>query len=346
MTSHLLLGLDATYTLDPQPTGVSVYSKEILLGLARLDPFLPVRAYYRPHRFRRAIQQPLEPNIARRVLTDWIAPAVQVFHGLNQRLPRRIRQRSVVTFHDLFVLTSEYSTPDFRARFAEFARDAARRADLIITVSEFTASQVSDLLKVEASRIRVVPHGVRPPPSVGAVAREKMVLHVGALQSRKNIVRLVEAFEQMPPDWRLVLAGGAGYGAESILARIAASSGSNRIAVTGYVSEAALEELYQKAAILAFPSLDEGFGIPILDAMARGVPVVTSRRSATQEVAGDAALLVDPTDVSQLAAALRQIADDDALRGRLVEQGLDRVKKFDWDTAVRKTRAVYKELGV
>jgi len=347
MTSHLPLGLDATYTLDPQPTGVSVYSSEILLGLARLDPLWPIRAYYRPHRFRRAVQQPLAPNIARRVLTDWIAPAVQVFHGLNQRLPRRIRQRSVVTFHDLFVLTGEYSTPDFRSRFAEFSRDAARRADLIITVSEFTASQVSDFLNVDASRIRVVPHGVRPPPSVPTIdERQKMVLHVGALQSRKNIVRLVEAFEQMPGDWRLVLAGGLGYGAEPILTRIAGSPRSHQIEITGYVTNSNLEELYQQASILAFPSLDEGFGIPILDAMARGVAVVTSRRSATEEVAGEAALLIHPNDVGELAAALQRIADDDDLRARLVNQGFERAKKFDWDTAVRKTRAVYKELGV
>ena len=112
------------------------------------------------------------------------------------------------------------------------------------------------------------------------------------------------------------------------------------------MANSTLEELYRQASILAFPSLDEGFGIPILDAMARGVAVVTSRRSATEEVAGDAALLIHPNDVGELAAALQRIADDDVLRARLVTQGFERAKKFDWDTAVRKTRAVYKELGV
>ncbi len=347
MTSHLPLGLDATYTLDPQPTGVSVYSQEILFGLARLDPASPIRAYYRPHRFRRALRQDLAPNITRRVLTDWIAPAVQLFHGLNQRLPRRVRGRSVVTFHDLFVLTGEYSTPDFRARFAQFSREAAQRADLIIAVSWFTASQIAGLLNVEPSRIRVVPHGVRQPPAAGSFAeRRKIVLHVGALQARKNIIRLVEAFEQMPVDWKLVLAGGFGYGAEPILARIARSPRSHDIDLLGYVPDSTIEELYQQASIFAFPSLDEGFGMPILDAMARSVPVVTSSRSATKEVAGDAALLIDPTDVAELSAALCRLADDEPLRALLVERGLMRVKNFKWDTAVRGTRAVYKELGV
>ena len=127
---------------------------------------------------------------------------------------------------------------------------------------------------------------------------------------------------------------------------MAGSRRSHQIEITGYVTNSNLEELYRQASILAFPSLDEGFGIPILDAMARGVAVVTSRRSATEEVAGEAALLIHPNDVGELAAALQRIADDDDLRARLVNQGFERAKKFDWDTAVRKTRAVYKELGV
>lgn len=347
MTSHLPLGLDATYILDPQPTGVSVYSREILCGLAQLEPDFPLRAYYRAHRFRRAVQDSLPANISRRVLTDWIAPSVDIFHGLNQRLPKKIRRRSVVTFHDLFVLTGEYSTREFRERFAEFSRDAARRADVIVAISEFTASQVCSLLNVERSRIRVIPHGVHLPQQSTVIAnREKIILHVGALQTRKNVIRLVEAFEQMPEDWSLVLAGGAGYGSEAILERLSRSPKTAQIQVTGYLSNQALEAIYSQASILAFPSLDEGFGIPILDAMARGVAVVTSNRSATAEVAGDAAILVNPLDTGELSTALLRVASDDELRQRLARLGLERVRNFSWEAAVRRTRQVYRELGV
>ena len=122
-------------------------------------------------------------------------------------------------------------------------------------------------------------------------------MSVGAIQRRKNIVRLVEAFEQLASGWKLVLAGSFGFGSEAALQRIERSPRKQDIQVLGYVSDSQLEELYRRASIFAFPSLDEGFGMPVLDAMARGVPVLTSNVSAMPEVAGDAALLVDPTDV-------------------------------------------------
>ena len=129
--------------------------------------------------------------------------------------------------------------------------------------------------------------------------RENVILNVGAIQKRKNIARLVAAFETVAPEWRLVLAGSDGYGAEEIRARIAASPARERIAVLGYVTPEELAGWYARASVFAFPSLDEGFGMPVLEAMAAGVPVVTSNRSALPEVAGDAALLVDPEERSR-----------------------------------------------
>src|SRR5262249_1438508 len=156
-------------------------------------------------------------------------------HGLNQRLPRIPMRRAVATFHDLFVLTGEYSTPEFRERFAAQARDAAARSDAIIAVSAFTREQVIRLLGGDGSRVHVVHHGVRE-LDLPLVAREKVILNVGAVQKRKNIQRLVEAFEGVDGDWRLVLAGSPGYGAVEILDRIARSAARDRIQVTGYVS--------------------------------------------------------------------------------------------------------------
>jgi glycosyltransferase involved in cell wall biosynthesis len=258
---------------------------------------------------------------------------------LNQRLDRRPAKRVVCTFHDLFVLTAEYSSPEFRTRFAAQARTAARHADLLIAVSHFTARQVVDLLHVEPSRLRVVPHGVHAAPH-SQQPREKIVLFVGALQIRKNLVRLIEAFEALPQDWSLVFAGApSGYGAAAVLGRV-----HPRIEVTGYLPAPQLEQLYARASIFAFPSLDEGFGIPVLEAMARGLPVITSNCSALPEVAGDAALLVDPYSTSEIATALMRLATDTDLRRQLVSRGLERAKMFSWERAVAATYSIYREL--
>ena len=267
------IALDATYSTGRDLSGVGVYSRELMAALAAAHPEACFRWCYRPHRLLRALGEPRPPNVRRRPLAGWLSPAADVFHGLNQRLPaRRPPPRSVCTFHDLFVLTGDYSTAEFRARFAAQARHAAAHAARIITVSEFTARQVEELLGFPRERIRVVHHGVRPLAPVPESRREKVVLHVGAVQKRKNILRLVEAFERVASGWRLVLAGSAGYGASEIMDRIADSPARERIAVTGYLGERELAEWYARASIFAFPSLDEGFGMPVLEAMAAGVP--------------------------------------------------------------------------
>jgi len=339
----VLIAADATYTLDRNPTGIAVYSGELLNGLARAHPEAGFLFCYRPHRFARALAQPLRTNVWRWPLMEGGPRPGALFHGLNQRLPARRWPLQVATFHDLFVMSHEYSTAEFRARFTTQARHAAENADLLIAVSQFTANEVQRLLGVEPRRIRVVPHGVRLPKVVNP-AKEKLVLSVGAIQKRKNTTRLVRAFASMPADWKLVLAGGRGYGAEETLQEIEESPRRQDIEVADHVSEARLAELYAKAGIFAFPSLDEGFGIPILEAMANGVPVVTSNRSAMPEVCGDAGLQVDPESVDELAAALRRLAADETLRGSLAELGLARAREFCWDRVVAATWSVYREL--
>jgi glycosyltransferase involved in cell wall biosynthesis len=155
----------------------------------------------------------------------------------------------------------------------------------------------------------------------------------------------VEAFEQLSTDWTLTLAGATtGFGAGRIVQRIENSPARARIEVTGYISTEALDRLYAQASVFAFPSLAEGFGMPLLDAMTRGVPVVTSNTSALPEVAGDAAILVNPYDTEEIAGALRTLANDPNLRETLVERGKKRVETFTWKAAVEKTFAVYREL--
>jgi glycosyltransferase involved in cell wall biosynthesis len=274
----------------------------------------------------------------------WGPRSAALFHGLNQRLPRMPLRRTVVTFHDLFILTSEYGTPAFCARFAEQARDAASRADAVVTVSAFTKSQVVSLLGVAPSIVRAIHHGIRALPYPRGTRREKIILNVGAIQVRKNIARLAEAFETLDPSWKLVLAGSSGFGAAEILARIERSPARDRILVTGYLTIEALASWYARAALFAFPSLDEGFGMPVLEAMAAGTPVLTSNRSALPEVVGDAAMLVDPMETEALAQAMRQLTSDEALREELACRGLERTRLFSWEKAVRETWEVYQAL--
>lgn len=338
----MTIALDATYSLGPNLTGVGVYSREILKGVTQSHPDEDFLYCYRPHRFLRSYREKIPPNAVRRLLIG--TPPGDLFHALNQRLDIRPR-RAVTTFHDLFVLTSEYSTPDFRARFAAQARRAAEWSDAIIAVSRFTADQIENLLNIPAARIRVVPHGVHlPAPST--TPRENVLLFVGAIQKRKNVARLVKAFEKLPSDWRLILAGSAqGFGAEQELQAVDSSPRRASIHVLGYVTAPQLENLYNRASVFAFPSLDEGFGMPILEAMAHGVPVITANTSAMPEVAGNAALLIDPRDTESLAFALNRLASDPPLRADLVRRGLQRAAHFTWQSATGRTWSIYHEIA-
>jgi glycosyltransferase involved in cell wall biosynthesis len=333
----LRIALDATYSVGDSLSGVGVYSREVLNGMASTDFADGWDWFYRSQRYFRAQRLPKPPNVTRRFLADsWGNRSAGIFHGLNQRLPKRGFRRQVATFHDLFVLSGDYSTPEFRARFALQAREAAARADLVIAVSAFTRSQVEEYLRVPESRIRVIHHGVikRRIPNV---AREKIVLCVGAIQRRKNQAMLIRAFRALPKDWTLVLAGSQGYGAAEV-------TGGDRIRITGYLTDEQLGEWYARAGIFAFPSLDEGFGMPVLEAMDAGIPVIAGNGSALPEVCGDAAELIDPRSEDDLASALLRLATDETRRAELVARGLNRAKQFRWENAVTETIAAYREL--
>jgi glycosyltransferase involved in cell wall biosynthesis len=340
------IALDATYSVGSELTGIGVYSNQLIHGLATAHPDDRFSLCYRPKQFLQAAV-PHFGNVRRRLLLPPLPLATfNIFHALNQRLDNRPARRVVSTFHDLFVMTSEYSSPEFRARFTKQARQAAAHSDLIIAVSEFTSTQIQNLLSIDRSRIRVIPHGVDAPDLPQESARENIILSVGALQIRKNVARLVTAFERVDTRWRLVLAGPSnGYGADSILKAIAESPARDRIEVTGHIPKRALDTLFRKASIFVFPSLDEGFGIPVLEAMAFGIPVITSNQSALPEVAGKAALLVDPIRTDEIEAALARLIEDAERRRELARLGHERALQFSWKRTVDLTYGVYRELA-
>lgn len=339
------IALDATYSVDPRPTGIGIYSNALLIGLPNRFPDDMFYHCYRPKPYMKKPRN-LRPNVRQRLLgTPLPLWGPELFHGVNQRVDKRYTKRVVSTFHDLFVMTEQYSAPAFRERFTEQAKLAAQNSDLIIAVSQFTAEQVNNLLGVERSRIRVIPHGVSPPSPELWHKRENIILTVGALQVRKNFVRLIDAFERLSPDWRLILAGArTGYRAGAVIERLRNSDCKDRIQLVGYQWPAELEVLYNRASIFAFPSLDEGFGLPVLEAMAHGVPVITSNRPALVEVAGDAALIVDPQSTDDLEYALERFITEPTLRNQYIQRGLERAKLYPWDRTLRATHDVYKEL--
>ncbi len=353
-----MIGLDAGHSLDRPPTGIAAYCRNLIHALSANSTDERFRLFYRSNRYFRSFGGPLPENCSRSLLADFTLSrtmrGLRLFHGLNQRLPAGLPCPALATFHDLFVMTAEYSTPEFRERFAVLARETAERADFVIAVSEFTAGQVTELLGVPRERMAIVHHGIAPAPAISNQRKNALLaqlgierpflLNVGAIQKRKNIARIVKAFETLDADVDMVFAGPDGYGANEIASLIAASPARPRIHRIGFVGPDARAALYAGAKALVFASLDEGFGLPVIEAFAAGLPVITSNSSALPEVAGDAALLVNSMDVESIATAMQRIVHDSLLRNSLRNKGTARAGRFTWQRAARETRAVYDRL--
>jgi glycosyltransferase involved in cell wall biosynthesis len=260
----------------------------------------------------------------------------------------------VVTVHDLsFIRFPELFRPANRLYLTVLTRLSARRARRLIAVSAHTASEITRLLGVPPGRVDVVYHGVasafRPFPADEIAAfrerrglPERFVLFVGTLEPRKNLVRLVEAFARVCDDGvGLVLAGGRGWLYDELLATVEALGLSGAVIFAGYVMNDELPLWYNAATVVAYPSVYEGFGLPVLEAQACGTPVLTSNVSSLPEAAGDAALMVDPYDVEALAAGLNQLLANGSIRHQLRERGLAHAGLFSWPRAAQETARVY-----
>ena len=267
---------------------------------------------------------------------------------------------SVITIHD--------AIPDARPdlcspKFLEFYRSqigpSLRAATRVITTSERSREEILKHLKVPGEKVSVVYQGIPDqfsPDKAGAVPNlraklnlpEKYILFVGMIEPRKNVERLVRAFGQIAsdlPDHFLVLAGRKDDEAYSIGGAVQDSGVPHRIRELGYVAAEDLPALYAGAAVFAFPSLYEGFGRPVVEAMASGVPVVASNTTSLPEIVGDAGLLVDPEDTDALAQALLRVCKGDELRSVLIERGLERAKEFTLERFGQRLQTFYDEVG-
>jgi len=280
---------------------------------------------------------------------------LDLLHCPGPVVPWRSSVPLVVTIFDAL----PWSHPEWltRANVASHrlvVRPAVRRAAAVVTAATHAKGEIAAAYGIPAERIHVVPLGVDASFSPGAVAEELLtglgvrrpfVLTVGTLQPRKNLEAALSAFELLVArgaDLTLVVAGGAGWAAAATAERIERSPARERVVLTGHVSDDALLALYRAAQCFVFPSRYEGFGLPVLEAMAAGTPVVCSDRTSLPEVAGGAALLVSPDEVEDIAGAIARVTESPQLRERLVDEGLQQAARFSWERCADETVAVYR----
>ncbi len=283
-------------------------------------------------------------------LPQHLTNQLDLVHATSALIPPVGRRPLVVTVHDLaFRHHPEAYPPRGRAWHERSAQLTAAHANRILVPSAATARDLTGLYGVEPDRIDVIPLGTTTAtPDLDGTRRlltrlgvtGPFLMAVGTLEPRKNLPRLVAAFAQATealPDHRLVVVGPTGWGPELVVPEAVA----DRVTLAGRVPEEVLHGLYELADALAYPSLYEGFGLPVLEAMAHGTPVLTSNRSSLPEVVGDAALLVDPDDTTAIAEGLVRLVDDRRLRARLTVMGPRRAAGFSWAATATSTEQAY-----
>jgi glycosyltransferase involved in cell wall biosynthesis len=274
---------------------------------------------------------------------DWFAGPVDLTHSMHPILMPARRAVQFVTVHDLYFLDRPGDTHrEIRRDYARLAPLHARRADRVVVISHYTKGLVESRLGVPAERIVVCPPGAPDWPARDEPESPGPILFVGTIEPRKNVPGLLAAYAELlarhPSAPPLVLAGKLppeGLGA------LPAGVPANQVHARGYVSDQERRELYRRCSLLVMPSLDEGFGIPALEAMTAGVPVVVANRGALPEVVADAGLLVDPADPAAIAAAMERVLLDDPLRRRMAAAGIERSREYNWDWSARHLAMAY-----
>ncbi|MGO8861091.1 MAG: glycosyltransferase family 4 protein [Acidimicrobiales bacterium] len=372
----LRVALDATPLLGV-PTGIGAFCSGALHALGtRAD--LDVRAFAVSWRRRRGIEarlpatvvpvrrpmpaRPLHAMWSRGSLppVEWFVGRVDVVHGTNFVVPPTKRAGMVASVHDLTPLHHPELCNQATLAYPQLIRRALGRGAWVHTDSAFVAGEVMEAFGAHPDRVRVVAPGVPPFPAVAPGAARALVepllpagtarfiLAVGTAEPRKDLPGLVRAFDQLADrhaDLALVLAGPPGWGDDALTSAIRRTRAGARVVRTGWLEPPALAALLGEAAVLAFPSLYEGFGFPPLEAMASGVPVVATRAGSLPEVLGDGASLVEVGDGDGLVQALDHVLTDAAFRQRLVAAGTDRAASFSWERCGAGLAQLYRDVA-
>jgi glycosyltransferase involved in cell wall biosynthesis len=379
--------VDARSAVAPNPTGIGLYTRELLRRMPRLDLETTYTAWYLnakgwaggPRHLLKDLGVPSLHERETHIPSRWFAkleagfdaPRIEwlsrfdVLFAPNFIPPPTKSRRVVVTVHDLAFKRFPETAPHSTRWWLERLDETLRRAAHIIVPSEATKTDLLELYQVDGSRVTVIPHGVdrdvfhpSTKEEIDAVRARigiegPYLLTLGGIEPRKNLPRVVEAWSRLDEDIRpmLVIAGGSvawnpeGRGLLETSLDALPDTLRRRVILTGYVTGQARVSLLGGAEALAYPSLYEGFGLPVLEAMACGVPVITSNRSSMPEVAGDAALLVDPEDVQSIAHAMRTVGSHDFDRELVSRRGMERATEFGWDEAARRTAEVLRSAG-
>jgi glycosyltransferase involved in cell wall biosynthesis len=350
------IAIDSQSTLG-RKTGIGLYTANLLRALRRVAP---------EHEYvELAWGRTEELRVDRRLRWEqWELPRraraarAQVLHLTGFGAPLWRPCPTVLTVHDLIgYLFPAHLPPMARLYWARWLPFSVRFAGRIIADSEHTRRDLERLLGVPPQRITVIPLAAderfQPvsDPGVLAAARARydlpspFVLYVGTLEPRKGLDTLLDAFAALAGEFphALVIAGKRGWYTEPLFRRVERLGLGRRVRFTGYVADEALPALYSLADLFVFPSRYEGFGLPPLEAMACGVPVISSHAASLPEVVGDAGVLVPPGDPQALAAAMREVLTDEARRAEMRARGLARARCFSWEETARRTVKVYEE---
>ncbi len=367
----MIIGIDASRATAVRRTGTENYSLHLIRELLALEQAHCFRLYFNQAPFPGLLPEGAEQRVIGfpRLWTHFRLSAEMLTHPPDllfvpsHVLPLIHPRRSVVTIHDLGYHYYPEAHTVFQNIYLRWStRYNARAATCVVADSEATKRDLIHYYRIPEERIRVVYPGrdesLVPIVEPGAQARmraryglsDSYLLYVGTLHPRKNLVRLVQAFaiflrSSLSPNLQLVLAGQKGWLYDEVLTQVRKLGLTERVVLTGYVPDADLPVLLSGALAFVFPSLYEGFGLPMLEAMACETPVVCSNVSSLPEVAGEAALLVDPLDTESLVNAIGQIVTDEGLRRTLVERGLRQMQYFSWGRCAREILQILEDTG-
>jgi glycosyltransferase involved in cell wall biosynthesis len=369
------IGIDAT-ALPPQPVGAGNYIIQLIRALAKADINAQL-VIFAQKKSPALIDLPVESSIEWRIVKDmspgsrmiWEQsrlPALvnntnlDLLHSLHYTRPLRLSCASVVTFHDMtFFLFPQLHTRARRLFFPTVMRTSARQADAIITVSESTRQDAIRLLSIDPGKVFTTQLGVdptfRPINDIGEMddvaakydLHENFILYLGTIEPRKNLPVLIRAFRQLVDSGskhKLVLVGKYGWMYKEVLDLVDDLDLENMVRFTGYIPQEELPLVYNLASLFVYPTKYEGFGLPALEAMACGVPVITTKIASLPEIVGDAGILIPSNNIEELFNAMSRVLEDQALREKLTSDGQLRAKKFSWERTAQLTWQVYQQV--